>query len=228
ADRHLNALHRGEARQQPLDVGLRLRLGLVHLPVARDQRRPASGRGPGVPGLLRLLAGWIGGGHHLTPAPSSATTPGSCRPSTSSSVAPPPVERWSTASSRPNWASAAAESPPPTTVTPLHLATAWATALVPAANGASSNAPIGPFQKTVPAPAINLPYRSEVLCPMSSPIQPSGTSTPSSSRRCASAEKLSAITMSTGSSKLAPSMLWARSSRRRACSTSSVSQSEAP
>ena len=33
-------------------------------------------------------------------------------------------------------------------------AIAWATAFVPAANGSSSNAPIGPFQKTVPAAAI--------------------------------------------------------------------------
>ena len=37
---------------------------------------------------------------------------------------------------------------------PGALATASATARVPAANGSSSNAPIGPFQKTVPALAI--------------------------------------------------------------------------
>ena len=42
-------------------------------------------------------------------------------------------------------------SPPPTTVVPDAAATASATARVPAANGSSSNAPIGPFQKTVPA-----------------------------------------------------------------------------
>src|SRR5208282_5247350 len=111
-----------------------------HLPVARDQR-----------GASRLQ-------HHqdATPAPSSACTPGSERPSTSSSVAPPPVERWSTACSSPKCASAAAESPPPTTVRPGACATACATERVPAANGSSSNAPIGPFQNTVPPRAISL------------------------------------------------------------------------
>ena len=54
-------------------------------------------------------------------------------------------------STRPNCASAAAESPPPTTVVAALTAIASATVRVPAANGASSNAPIGPFQNTVPA-----------------------------------------------------------------------------
>ena len=56
-----------------------------------------------------------------------------------------------TLSARPNDASAAAESPPPTTVVPGDAATASATARVPAAKGSSSKAPIGPFQNTVPA-----------------------------------------------------------------------------
>ena len=72
-------------------------------------------------------------------------------PRSSSSDAPPPVDMWSTWSARPNWAIAAAESPPPTTVVAELAAIASATARVPAANGASSNAPIGPFQNTVPA-----------------------------------------------------------------------------
>ena len=80
--------------------------------------------------------------------------PGSDLPSISSSDAPPPVERWSTRSASPNSASAAAESPPPTTVVPSQSAMASATRRVPAANGSSSNAPIGPFQNTVPASAI--------------------------------------------------------------------------
>src|SRR4029077_14570971 len=122
AARHVHAVDRRDARQQRLDVVLRLLLCLVHLPVARDQR--GAGR------------------HETTRVPSSACTPGSVRPSSSSSVAPPPVERWSTVPSRPNRASAAAESPPPTTVTPRACATASATRRVPAANGASSNAPI--------------------------------------------------------------------------------------
>ena len=85
---------------------------------------------------------------------SRASTPGSFFPSSSSSEAPPPVESQSTLSSRPNLRSAATESPPPTTVVPGAAATASATARVPAANGSISNAPIGPFQSTVPAPAI--------------------------------------------------------------------------
>ena len=51
--------------------------------------------------------------------------------------------------------SAAAESPPPTTVVPSQRAIASATARVPAANGSSSKAPIGPFQNTVRAAAIS-------------------------------------------------------------------------
>src|SRR5271155_412469 len=134
ADGHIHALRSGKARQQRLDVVLGLDLGLVHLPVARDQGRART--------------------HKATPAPSSPCPPGSVLPSSSCNVAPPPVDRWSTESSSPNCASAAAESPPPTTVTPLASAPASATARVPAANGANSNAPIGPFQKTEPAPAI--------------------------------------------------------------------------
>src|SRR5919198_706424 len=79
------------------------------------------------------------------------STAGSVLPSMSSSDAPPPVERWVTRSARPNSVSAAAESPPPTTVVPGASATASATARVPAANGSSSNAPIGPFQNTLAA-----------------------------------------------------------------------------
>ena len=41
-----------------------------------------------------------------------------------------------------------------TTVVASVAAIASATALVPAANGSSSKAPIGPFQNTVPAAAI--------------------------------------------------------------------------
>ena len=45
-----------------------------------------------------------------------AATPGRVLPSSSSRLAPPPVDRWSTRSARPSSARAAAESPPPTTV----------------------------------------------------------------------------------------------------------------
>ena len=98
---------------------------------------------------------------------------------------------------------AAAESPPPTTVNPGAAATASATARVPAANGSSSNAPIGPFQNTVPASAIAAGVLGAVFGPMSSPIQPSGTPTPSNSWRSASAENESPRTRSCGQPELA-------------------------
>src|SRR5882762_2066209 len=96
----------------------------VHLPIAReDQRSHAS---------------------------SNAATPGNSFPSRNSSDAPPPVETWVSLSSMP--ATAATESPPPTTVTaPFFPAStrAFAIARVPASNGGVSNTPIGPFQKIV-------------------------------------------------------------------------------
>ena len=64
---------------------------------------------------------------------------------------------------------------------PGAAATASATARVPASNGGTSKAPIGPFQKTVPARPIRLAKLAVVLAPTSRPIQPSGTSTPFSS-----------------------------------------------
>src|SRR5438094_1659010 len=127
----LAGAHRGEELA-------RLRLRLVHLPVAGDER----------------------GARHAR-----ASTPGSLRPSISSSEAPPPVETWSTRSSSPKRASAATLSPPPTTVVAAVLATASATVRVPCANGPSSEAPIGPFQKTVPAPSIAPAYARAVAGP---------------------------------------------------------------
>ena len=67
----------------------------------------------------------------------------------SSSEAPPPVDACVTLSASPICWSAAIESPPPTTVVPSQSASAYATRRVPAANGAISKMPIGPFQKTV-------------------------------------------------------------------------------
>ena len=153
-----------------------------------------------------------------------ASTPGRALPSISSREAPPPVERWVTSSSRPNWASAAAESPPPTTVTASDSATASATVRVPAANGASSNAPIGPFQNTVPASRMTSAYPAALRGPMSSPIQPSGTSTPSSWRVSVSAENSLPATRSTGSRSLSPPA----ASTLRAGSSPSSSHSESP
>ena len=85
---------------------------------------------------------------------SRASTPGSFLPSISSSDAPPPVERCSPVG-EPDLrdrrdAVAAADDREAS-----HSAIALATPRVPAANGAGSNRPIGPFQNTVPASAMS-------------------------------------------------------------------------
>src|SRR5579859_913948 len=123
----------------------RLEVAVVHLPVASDER----------------LAG--------THVPSSsAASPGSVRPSRYSRLAPPPVEMWLNAlSGNPSCLTAAAESPPPTTVSPVTWLIASATAWVPAANAGNSNTPTGPFQKTVLASASLRANNSRVAGPMS-------------------------------------------------------------
>ncbi len=80
--------------------------------------------------------------------------PGSFLPSTSSRLAPPPVETWVTRSERPKALMAAAESPPPTTVRAVGVAATRASAMVrvPEAKRGCSKTPTGPFQKTVLAP----------------------------------------------------------------------------
>src|SRR5918997_3603916 len=93
----------------------RLAGGLVHLPVAGDERAPHRGSGAG--------------------ERSSAATPGRSRPSTSSRAAPPPVETCVMRSATPARFTAATESPPPTTDVASEPATASATESVPAANG---------------------------------------------------------------------------------------------
>ena len=107
---------------------------------------------------------------------SSAARPGSGSPSRNSSEAPPPVEMCVMSPARPERMTAATESPPPTTLMAPLSATAAAIAIVPAANGGTSNMPIGPFQKTVRAVAIAARKRSTVSGPMSSPILPAGIS----------------------------------------------------
>ncbi len=75
------------------------------------------------------------------------------------------VERASSPAS----ATAARLSPPPTTLNASLDAMACATPSVPAANGASSNTPIGPFHRTVLAPARWAPNALTVSGPMSRP-----------------------------------------------------------
>src|SRR3970282_617570 len=126
-------------------------MGGIHLPVADDQ----------------VLA--LAHTHRL-----STSTPGSDLPSKYSRLAPPPVETWDTASSRPNWRRAATESPPPTAVKADVSATARATASVPARKASHSNTPIGPFQNTVSAVRITEANRWLCSWPIARARQPTG------------------------------------------------------
>src|SRR5690349_8623492 len=65
----------------------------------------------------------------------NAAIPGSSLPSRNSRLAPPPVLTWLILSARPNFSTAAAESPPPTIVVAPDEAIASATALVPLSKG---------------------------------------------------------------------------------------------
>src|SRR5918992_1325984 len=192
-DQRLHTTERGERRTdhhldpfgvvpvekvgQLLDVLDGLQMVLVHLPV-RGHDRPA-------------------GVAHDRPSISTAT-PGKVLPSRNSSAAPPPVDRWSTASSKPSLRMAATLSPPPTTVNASAPATAWATPRVPRANGSSSNTPIGPFQNTVLASARTRVNSSTVRGPMSNPLRPGGIRSAGTVRCRASAEASSAATTSSG------------------------------
>ena len=77
-------------------------------------------------------------------------------------------------SARPNWLTAATESPPPTTVVPLQSATAFAISCVPCANSGNSKTPMGPFQTTVFALRIRSRNSATVFGPMSMAILPVG------------------------------------------------------
>ena len=67
-------------------------------------------------------------------------------------------------------------SPPPITENPPLSATARPTPMVPAANGAFSKTPMGPFQMMVPAPLRAAANCATVPCPMSSPMRSRGIS----------------------------------------------------
>src|SRR5882672_3416116 len=116
-------------------------------------------------------------------ASSSAATPGNSFPSRNSSDAPPPVETCVSLSSIP--ATAATESPPPTTVTaPFFPAStrAFAIARVPASNGGVSNTPIGPFQKIVLARSKRAAKSCCVVSSMSNTAQPLGIASAATER----------------------------------------------
>src|SRR5690606_14511625 len=145
---------------------------------------------------------------------SNTATPGSSLPSNSSNPAPPPVDRCEIWSSMPSRRTAAAESPPPTAVNPLHSAIARATASVPARKFSHSNTPIGPFQNTDWATRITDTNASAVAGPMSRPMVPSGISSAAMTRWSASSVNESATTTSDGN--------WIRSP----CGPSSRSRTE--
>src|SRR5262249_9836656 len=120
-DQHLAPGHVADALRQRTGERGRLGARAVHLPVAGEQRDP---------------------GH--APQRSRTFTPGSSRPSRNSSDAPPPVETCVTASVFPARASAATESPPPTSVTPRQVASASAIAIVPWLKGVELEDAHGP------------------------------------------------------------------------------------
>ena len=124
---------------------------------------------------------------------------------------------------------AATESPPPTTVWPGQAATASATARVPAANGASSNAPIGPFQNTVRAPRDALPRRprrSAGRC--RGPSSRAGSTRTAAPSTSVSAENSRPATTSTGSASSQSCAAQAARARRASACPSSSSCSESP
>src|SRR5690606_11406822 len=169
----------GKGERDLLHQGDGLEVVEVHLPVARDERCPCHDR-----------------------QPSRTAMPGSSLPSRYSREAPPPVEMCEKRSSpSPSDRTAAAESPPPTTLNaPLPVASmiASATPFVPAAKFSNSNTPIGPFQTTVFAEPRSEAKRCTDSGPMSRPIHPSGMESAATVCDCASATNLSATTTSCG------------------------------
>src|SRR6266566_2354788 len=220
----LHAAQRGEWRQHR-DVGGgvvltgqgegellrqrdRLKVVVMHLPVASHQR-PAV-RGPA----------------HVSS--SSAASPGSRWPSRYSRLAPPPVEMCEKSpGAKPSRRTAAAESPPPITVSPCTALTASATALVPAANAGNSKTPTGPFQKTVFASASFEANSSLVAGPISTPSRSAGKLATGTTSCSASGANRVAATRSTGSTISTPRRL-ASSSIADTCGIWSASSSDLP
>ncbi len=88
---------------------------------------------------------------------------------------------------------------------------------MPAANGGSSNTPIGPFHSTVAARRTRSAYAAAAAGPISRPIQPSGTASVGTTCVRASAANASAATVSSGSRSVQPC------SAARACARRAVS-----
>src|SRR4051794_9441180 len=202
-----------EAERQLLGVRDGLEVGEVHLPVAGDQRLAAAVAG----GTLRR--------HDQS---SRAARAGSVLPSRYSRLAPPPVEMCENPSSgRPSLRTAAAESPPPTTVNASDAISASATARVPPANASNSNTPMGPFQNTVLASASREANSSRVRGPMSRPSRSAGIAVASTTSCGASAANSVAASTSTGSTS-STSRLAASSMKPRTWSSWSSWSSDRP
>src|SRR5204862_7371234 len=136
------------------------------------------------PGVFRAEMHLPVGGEQQPPhASSRAATPGRGFPSRNSSDAPPPVDTWVSLLSNP--ATAATESPPPTTVVaPRFPASTSASAMarVPSSNGGVSNTPIGPFQKIVLARSSRARKSCCVVGSMSKTAQPLGIASAATAR----------------------------------------------
>src|SRR5207244_1234708 len=154
ADDALDAVEQLQRGQHRVDQRQAFGDGVVHLPVAGDDRFAATHQ----QSCFR------------------AATPGSTLPSMNSSEAPPPVETCVSLSARPACSTAWTDSPPPTMVTAFDSAMAWATASVPLAKRGSSKTPIGPFQRTVPARVSSARNASMARGPMSTMMSSAATS----------------------------------------------------
>ena len=112
-------------------------------------------------------------------------------------------------SPKPNWLTAAAESPPPMIVVASVSAKAFATAIVPAASVGFSNTPIGPFQTTVLAVLTASAKRACVLGPISHPSRSAGILSASYTSTSTGASiglgKSLIVTASTGNNNFLPS-----------------------
>src|SRR3954454_13562879 len=184
-----------------------------------------------------------GDDHDATSTPDGiAATPGSSLPSSSSRLAPPPVETHVIRAASPSSLSARTESAPPTTENDASFAaTASATAFVPSANRGHSKTPMGPFQKIVRASERKPANRSRVSGPMSRPSQPSGRSstpyTPDSASSLNSAAPTTSLGSSTAKSSgfstrtcsaILPPMSTGSAPPPRFCRTPSLSSTFAP
>src|SRR5947207_2676190 len=110
-------LHPFVVEQTELDHLVVLRSLQRPHPVRFDRPRYGSRHTPDLPRACGVvISDFRRASAALTTQGFSAAMPGSSRPCTNSSEAPPPVETCETLSARPALAIAAAESPPPTTV----------------------------------------------------------------------------------------------------------------